>query len=92
LLDDYKLLERVAQLWHDHGELPLITPAQPSQAVAPRFELLSPDADEISKIWQFPSVPYALSLFYRLGPVAIPSGVEITRAPVGDVDYKAGGS
>ncbi|MDR2356328.1 MAG: DUF4255 domain-containing protein [Clostridiales Family XIII bacterium] len=92
LLDDYKILERVAQLWHDHSELPMNTQVQPSRVVTPKFELQNPDADEISKIWQFPGVPYSLSLFYRLAPVAIPSGVQITKAPVGDVDYKAGDS
>ena len=90
LSDDYKVLERVLQLWYDHSELPLTTPVQPSHVAAPKFELLNPDADEISKIWQFPNVPYSLSLFYRLGPIAIQSGVKITTTPVGDVDYKAG--
>jgi hypothetical protein len=91
LADDYKLLERVMQIWHDHSKLAVTTSLQPSHIDAPRLEMLNPDADEISKIWQFQSVPYILSLFYKIAPVAIPSRTQMTSAPVGSADY-AGGS
>lgn len=87
LADDYKLLERVMQLWHDYGELPVKNALQPSLVAAPRMRLLDLDADEISKIWQFPGTSYTLSLFYSLSPVAIPSHIRTTAAAVSSIDY-----
>jgi len=78
LTEDLKLLERVLRVFHDKSEIQLKSALQPSHVPYPRAELLSPDNDEISKIWQFPNSPYRLSLFYRLAPVAIASSVEIT--------------
>lgn len=91
LADDYKLLERVMQIWHDRSELPVDTPFQPSHIVRPRMELLNLDADEISKIWQFSSAPYTLSLFYKLAPVVITSGGQHITAPVGSIGFNGGG-
>ncbi len=90
LMDDYRLLERVMQIWHDHGRLPMTSPLQPSHVPSPQLELLSPGPEEITQLWHFPNVPYRLSLFYRVAPVAIPSRTILTRAPVGAVDYTAG--
>lgn len=89
LADDYKILERVMQIWPDICELPYSSTLQPAYVPAPRIEFLSPDADAVSKIWQFPGEPYRLSLFYKCAPIAIPSGRHIPTTRVGAVDYTA---
>lgn len=93
LPDDYKVMERVLQLWPDLSVLSLTTALQPSYIPAPRIELLTVDPDMASKIWQFPGVPYRLSLFYKCSPVAIPSQKQTVTARIGSVDYttKEGG-
>lgn len=89
LADDYKILERVMQLWGDVSELAFSGAMQPSVIPAPRIELLSPDVDSVNKIWQFSGVPYRLSLFYQCAPIAIPSQ-RFTAVPrIGTVDYEA---
>lgn len=89
LPDDFKLIERVLQLWPDSSALSLTTALQPSHIPAPRIELLTIDPDMASKIWQFPGVPYRLSLFYKCSPVAVPSQKQTVIARVGSVDYTA---
>jgi hypothetical protein len=89
LTDDYKILERVMQIWPDVSELSLANAFQPDTIPLPRIELLSPDADTVSKIWQFSNTSYRLSLFYKCAPVAIPSEKFKPVARVGAVDYFA---
>ncbi|MDR1735330.1 MAG: DUF4255 domain-containing protein [Oscillospiraceae bacterium] len=73
LADDYKVLERVMRLWTDIYVLPFSGAVQPAVIPAPRIELLSPDEDRVSKIWQFSGTAYRLSLFYRCAPIAVAS-------------------
>ena len=82
LTDDYKLLDRVLQIWHDNAAIPYQSPLQPEHVPLPRVELMSLDPDTISKIWQFPNEPYRTSLFYKAAPVAIPSTLEVVTTRV----------
>ena len=84
LIDDYKLLDRVLQIWHDKASIPFISQLQPQFVVAPRVELLSLDMDAINKIWQFPGVPYRTSLFYKAAPIAIYSTKQTVISRVRD--------
>lgn len=91
LTEDYKILERVMQIWPDISELFISNALQPAYVPVPRIEFLSLDADAVSKIWNFSSEPYRLSLFYKCAPVVIPSLVHTPTARVGGVDYTAKG-
>lgn len=90
LADDYKLLDRVLQIWHDNAAIPFQSPLQPQYVASPRVELLSPDADAVSKIWQFPGVPYRASLFYKAAPIAIASAKQAVTPRVRDAALRAG--
>ena len=86
---DYKILERVMQIWHDRSELSMNTALQPALFKEPRMELLNLSSEDIGNIWNF-ETPYTLSLFYKAAPISIPSRTQITTEPVDNVDYKAG--
>ncbi|MDR1668768.1 MAG: DUF4255 domain-containing protein [Oscillospiraceae bacterium] len=91
LEDDYKVLERVMQLWSDVCEVPFTGAMQPSVVPPPRLELLSHDEDTVSKIWQFSGTPYRLSLFYQCAPIALPS-LRFKSVPrIGEARYEAAG-
>jgi hypothetical protein len=90
LTNDYKLLERVMQIWHDNNEVQIVSPLQPQFVVFPRIELLSLDIDAVSKVWQFPNVPYRMTLFYKVSPVVITSAKQVLTPRVGGVDYNTG--
>jgi hypothetical protein len=87
LADDYKILERTAQIFGDTSELAYTSTLQPSVLPCPRIELLSLDVDTINKIWQFQGGAYILSLFYKCSPIAVPSLKFTPAARVGSVDY-----
>ena len=89
LSDDYKLLDRVLQIWHDNGAIPYESALQPGFVPLPRVELISLDPDTISKIWQFPNEPYRTSLFYKAAPVAIPATLELVTPRVREAVLEA---
>lgn len=89
LLDDYKLLDRVLQIWHDKAAIPFKSQLQPQFVSAPRVELLSPDSDAINKIWQFPGIAYRTSLFYKAAPIAIASTKQAVIPRVRDAELQA---
>ena len=84
LAEDYKLLDRVLQLWHDNAAIPYNSQLQPLYVPAPRVELLSPDTDTINKIWQFPGIAYRTSLFYKVAPIAVASTKQVVKSRVLD--------
>lgn len=84
--DDHMLLERVLQIWHDNVELKSLSRLQPEIVPNAKAELLELDADAKSKLWQFPGVPYYISLFYRVAPVVIESTKRIPVKRVSSID------
>lgn len=87
--DDYKLLDRVLQIWRDNAAITFESALQPQYVPLPRLELLSLDADTISKVWQFPGAPYRLSLFYKAAPIAIASTIQKVTPRVSEATLQA---
>lgn len=85
LYQEEQILGRVIQLFYDN---PVIFLEDAKRAGAERLhiQLQKPDMDEKSKIWNFPNMGNRLSLFYKVSPVAIDSGVSRTATRVTDVD------
>lgn len=88
--DDHLLLEHVLQLWHDEPTLKPLSRLQPDTVPNTKAELAELDIDTKSKIWQFPGVPYYISLFYRVAPVVIESSkrIHIDRVKAPEFDIK----
>lgn len=97
LSHEERILGRVIQLFHDNPIIPLedVDPEMTSGTEL-HIQMLKPDSDEKSKIWSFPNIGNRLSLFYKVSPVAIDSGVsmEITRVTDLDINVsmKTGGN
>jgi len=77
-----RILGRVIQYFHDYPLIPIddVAPSDMS-GVDLRIEMLRLDAEQKSKIWNFPNIPYRASIFYKVSPVSIDSArkKEITR-------------
>lgn len=86
-IDDYKILERVMQIFYDSPLLEPLSPYQPQIVPRTKIELLPIGIDEISKIWQFSGADQRLSLYYRLSPVPLGSDIESRTARVGEADF-----
>lgn len=73
--DENRIFGRAMQVVYDHsilrGSFLLGTLAEKNEEI--RIELINLPADEMTKIWNFPNLPYKLSLCYRVGPVNIDS-------------------
>lgn len=77
-----RLLGRVIQYFHDYPLIPIDKIAPEDMAgVDLRVEMLRLNAEQKSKIWNFPNTPYKASVFYKVAPVAIDSARvnDITR-------------
>lgn len=79
-LQEHQILGKVVQVLRDYSVLTeemlggdVNTPA--------RIEMQQMDRDEKMRVWNFPNVPYKLSLFYKVQPVEIKSTKtrEVTR-------------
>ncbi len=69
-----RILGRVIQYFHDYPLISIddIDPGD-MNGVDLRIEMLRLDAEQKSKIWNFPNVPYKTSIFYKVSPVSIDS-------------------
>ena len=89
--EEHKILGRVVQVFQDYG---IFSPDQIGEDVtmAARIEQVSMDQGEKLRLWNFPDTPYKLSLFYKVGPIEIPSDRtrEITRVTSADFTLKEG--
>ncbi len=61
-----KILGRVLQYFHDH---PVLKKGEPDVRIM--FQSVSTE-DKI-KLWNFPDIPYKVSLFYQIAPVTVAS-------------------
>jgi hypothetical protein len=75
MLDENRILGRVMQIFHDNaiikGSLLQGCLAEKNEPV--RISLKKINVDEMSRIWNFPNIPYKLSVVYRVGPVDLES-------------------
>ena len=82
MISEEKILGRVIQYFHDYPLIPIddIDPSDMS-GVDLRIEMLRLDAEQKSKIWNFPNIPYKTSIYYKVSPISIDSArrKEITR-------------
>lgn len=86
-LREEMILGRIIRFFHDNpivmmeeGEIPA------------RIELVNMSMEEKTKIWSFAGMPYKLSVFYKVSPVAIASGKihEVTRVTSVDIRVVGG--
>lgn len=86
--EEHRILGRVIQALRDNSILSEEVLGD-GVTMSARIELQRMDRYEKMRMWNFPNVPYKLSLFYRVQPVEIPSAKtrEITR--VRDVSFMA---
>ncbi len=82
-----QILGRVIQIFHDNPVIPLekVDP-QMTSGTELHVQMQRVTTDEKSRIWNFPNVGNRLSLFYKVSPVAIDSGVNTTITRVTDLD------
>lgn len=87
--EEQRILGRTVQVLRDNSVLTEEVLGD-GVTMSARIELQRMDRYEKMRMWNFPNVPYKLSLFYRVQPVEIPSAKtrQITR--VRDVTFLAG--
>lgn len=85
LYQEEQILGRVIQLFYDNPVI-FLDDADTAGAARLHIQMQKPDMDEKSKIWNFPNMGNRLSLFYKVSPVAIDSGVSRRTMRVTDVD------
>lgn len=96
LAQEERILGKVIQTFHDYPVIPLEEiDAERMSGMDLHVSMQRLSMDEKSRIWNFPNVGNRLSLFYKVTPIAIDSGLEskITRVTELDinVDYKKNG-
>ncbi len=74
-LDEHRILGRLMQVMYDNaivrGSVLHGTLAENNEEM--RITLNNISMEEMNKIWNFPNVPYKLSLAYRVGPLSVES-------------------
>lgn len=75
MLDENRILGRVMQIFHDNSIIkgPLLQGSLAEKNEQVRIALKKISVDEMSRIWNFPNLPYKLSVGYRVGPVDLES-------------------
>jgi hypothetical protein len=91
MLQEEKILGRVIQLFHDRQIIPLgdVDPDMTSGTEL-HIQMQKLESDEKARIWSFPNVGNRLSLFYKVSPVAIDSGLSSKVTRVTDIDINVG--
>lgn len=88
--EEQRILGRVAQVLRDYPILNLNTMefGTGNEGDRIRIEMLNADVDEKSKVWAFPNLPPKLSLFYRMGPVALEATKTKNIRRVQEVEFR----
>lgn len=88
--EEQRILGRVFQVFHDNAVLDRDT-LEPTEIRKPldiTVQFLPLTMDEKMKIYSFPSIPYRLSLFYKVAPVEIESTRVKQVQRVTDLDFQ----
>ncbi len=74
-LDEHRILGRAMQTLYDNSVLrsPYLEGTLAEGGDPVRISLVSLEAEELLKLWQFGDLPYKLSVVYRIGPVMLDS-------------------
>ncbi|MCH5264625.1 MAG: DUF4255 domain-containing protein [Lachnospiraceae bacterium] len=84
--EEQRILGRVVQVLRDNSVLPEHALGEGANLAA-RIELQQMERYEKMRLWNFPNIPYRLSLFYRVGPIEIASAKTRDIVRVTDVDF-----
>ena len=89
--DDHRILGKAMQVLNDNELLrhSAVSPERDNNGMDMHIQLLNISAEEKLKLWNFPSTPYRLSLFYKISPVEIESSRMRTVQRVVDIDMVA---
>ena len=84
--EEHRILGKVVQALRDHS---VLTPEDfGNEAAAPvRIEMQRMNQHEKHDLWNFPNLPYKLSLFYRIQPVEISSNKTRDIVRVRDIGF-----
>lgn len=86
LYQEEQILGRVIQLFYDNPVIYLDKGEAETGESRLYIQMHKLDMDEKSKIWNFPNMGNRVSLFYKVSPVAIDSGVSRKTTRVTEVD------
>lgn len=76
LAQEERILGKVIQTFHDYSLIPIEELEKNTEGgFDVRISLISLTPDEKSKVWNFPNMGNQVSLFYKVTPVAIDSGL-----------------
>lgn len=95
MAQEERILGKVIQTFHDYPVIPLgDVDAEKISGTDIHISMLRMSIDEKARIWNFPNVGNRLSLFYKVTPVTIDSGLSASITRVTDLDinisYKKG--
>lgn len=88
--EEQRILGKVAQVLRDYPTLNLNTMefGGGNEEDRIRIEIMKADAEEKSKLWSFPNLAPKLSLFYRVGPVALESARTEKVKRVQEIEFR----
>lgn len=84
-----RILGGVIGTFHNHSVLPS-GGAVINGGMDMQIQLMRLPMEEKSRIWNYPGVPYRLSLFYKVSPVVMRSGKEKQVTRVREMDISVG--
>lgn len=85
--EEHRIIGRILQLFHDYSMNPDAFDG-PDATASMRLELQNISMEEKIKAWNYPNVPYKMSLFYRVVPVELESAGERAVKRVTDFTIK----
>lgn len=91
LSQEERILGGVMQYFHDYPVIGIEELTDGRQGFDIRVEPVKMNLDEISKLWGLLNVPYKLSVFYRVSPVALDSNRIVQVSRVNEVDIRVKG-
>lgn len=88
--EEQRILGRVVQVLRDYPILDLETMEFGTGGGEDkiRIEMIRADMEEKSKVWSFPNLASRLSLFYRMGPVALESTRTRNISRVQEIEFR----
>lgn len=85
-LREEMILGRIIRAFHDNSVI-----VSEEEDIPAKIELMKLTIEEKTKIWSFAGMPYKLSVFYKVSPVTIASGIIQRVARVTSVDIRVVG-
>lgn len=89
MVEEYHLLDCVLQMFHEDPMIETLGIGQPPGFPKARAELMQLSPGDAGKLWHFSRETYRTSLFYRIAPIAVVSGIQVVTPRVKDTEMTA---